>query len=556
MPTIKNFTGLNNVATDPALAGPGDLQKAVNVVVTDSKMLASRTGFDPVYASQAAVHSLNGDTGGLLYVEDDELTLHAVPTPTVLLGSLTAAATMGYYWLNNKLYFANGHETGVYAGGAVRSLGLAAPPRPAVAGISGGLTPGAYQVAVTYVRSDGQESAPSEVVYCEAPAGGLQVSGITASGDTSVIGVTVYVSGVGGEVLFDGGGLFRYAVLPNSGSSTINVVNWGSVGTGAPCNTNNTYPPPTSSTGMFFYRGRMYYIDGAVLRCSLPMMFEHVYLDRGAWTFSSNIKFALPVENGIWVGTTTEFMMLHGRDPFSDGGFEIRSRNTHACLVGGQLVEGDAMNLREFDPRGMRAIMPTAAGIYVGDGNGFAVNYTGKRWAPPSTTGAFGFIDATNGQAQYVFSSGGVVYSMNLSTGAVCKSDRVFTSMARVGTVTYGSAAAGIYADGQPDDAGTAVAVEIEKQGIDFGAGQKKSVTEIYLHAATSGTMSVVVTSDVGTGTTSTGTPVSSAMRNHKVKLARGVNGRNFTFNIKNALGAAVKLAEIEAMVAVSSRRV
>lgn len=398
MPEISEFAGLNNVARRPERSGPGDLQVATNVLVTDVGSLMRRDGSSVEYAG--AVHSLNGESGSLLFVEGSSLKRYdGSGQATVLRSGLTPDRDMTYFWLDDRLYFTNGVDTGVIQGGAARSWGLQNPPPPNVAPISGEMVPGTYQVALTYIRTDGQESGASTPVPCIADEGGISVTNVMASADPDVAAIAVYVSPVGGEVLENGAGLYRQAVLPNADTSF--RLRGGGIASGVECQTLNLYPPPAGEA-LAFYRGRLFIGSGPTLYYTPMHRYELVALDWGRVPLSSPITNVLPVENGIWLTTKKQCMFLAGKNPEADGGFDVKSVINHGAARGGKLVDSRALGLRGLTP-GQQAVFVTSDGVYVGDGIGAFVGVTGSRWVPPAVDGRCGLIDRIQGADQFVF---------------------------------------------------------------------------------------------------------------------------------------------------------
>lgn len=552
MPPIKKFYGINNVARSES-ARSGELQTAVNVYVDDSNNLCRRLGFTSMYTG-SDVHSLNADTGNLLYVDGTTLYKYDAVTPVTLLESLTESARMGYLYINNRLYFSNGYETGIYNNNEVRSWGLVAPQPPTLYAVSGNLTKGTYQVTLTYMRTDGQESGCSEIRSVDVPDnGGIRITGLAASADPDVIGVGVYCTGNGGEVLPDGSGLYRYLVVLNAAlNSDVTITDLSSMGTGATCRTYGTYPPPAGNL-IWFYRGRMYIATGNVIWYTEPWLYENVRLDSAFMILPDNITNALPVETGIWITTEKESMFLAGKDPLADGGFEIRTRSVHQCFAGGVLVNSHAADVRGAAP-GIQAMWVAEDGVFIGDGIGIKYALTSDTWHPAGTTGLFGTIVGD----QYMFGmsndSGVLNHTMNISRKAICDYDREFTSLVNLGGIAYGSTETDIFEHSGNTDDDEAIQAEIEKSGISFNSSMSKSVTEVYLHAGTNGPLRITVTSESGSGVYDTPVSASTAMKGHKAHGPRGVKGRNFTFNVQNVDGVDFVLNEIDPLVAISTR--
>lgn len=544
MKTIKKFTGLNNIDR-PHDAGPGDLQVATNVTIDNRGVIASRPG--SALAFNVPTKNLNADSQSLVFVSGTSLVTGASATPTTLVSGLPQGAEMAYCWLNSILYFSNGTESGTLHGGnIIMSWGIAPPPAPAVYPGEGQLPPGEYQVALTYVRSDGQESAPTAPVTCIVTAGGINVTGFSPSADTSIVGIYVYCTGVGGEVMRNGHGLRGVMVVPNNQAGSITVRN---LPQGSKCQTFNTQPMPSGSA-IAFYRGRMFVAKGNTLWYSLPWMYEHVDISTGNVMFEGDVIDILPTENGIWVTTTVGAYFLAGRNPDLEGGFDVRAKTKHRCYKGGILTTRDKINPRELSGLS-RAVWVSDDGVFVGDNSGALFGYTSKKWKPPVGAGIFGVVAHIGTSAQYVFGvdagAENKVYAMNLASGAVCEWVGVtIDSLAILDGIVYISSASGLSILSGTTDGASPIQFIVEKQDVDFGDEKEKSVTEVYANGTASGVLTVTVSSEGRTGVYTTNSITSPYEKGHKAHGPRGIKGKNFTFNIANAGLATMSLASID----------
>lgn len=548
MPTIKKFTGLNNVSP-PRDARPGDLQTASNVLITDGGSIKRRSG--KVEISNDPTHSLFAVDDVLYYVQDGALTMNDLG-PVALVDPLADAASWMYYaLLNNQVYFSNGVDSGIISNGTALSWGVAAPEQPLLASTTGSGDPGTYLISLTYLLSDGQESAASQTVAVNTTGGGITITNISASSDTRVTHVCVYVSGPDGEAGPKGSGLFRALTLAN-GTTSATVTNLPS--TGPECYTLNLSPMPA---GKFigFYRGRMYVAVGQFLLYSEPWAYALTALDHNFLPFETDIIAVIYLENGIWVGTTKGCMFLAGTDPEAEGGFNIKSRLAGACLTGGITVDHSLVPSRVLPPAGLVGLFVTTDGVCAVDGSGLVDNLTGKHWVPATTTGGpIGAVNRGDDETLYIFNDGDDAKALNLSTRAVTNFIDDCTSFAYANDTLYAAGATGLWSLDGDDDDGTAIAASFGKEGMDFGSNRIKSIPSLVMHAKVGGALAVTVAGRPNDGTV-TLTDAIMDMHGSWVRLPRGVSGRNLALTVANVDGAYFEVAEMDIEVAEADYR-
>lgn len=131
-------------------------------------------------------------------------------------------------------------------------------------------------------------------------------------------------------------------------------------------------------------------------------------------------------------------------------------------------------------------------------------------------------------------------------------------SMAVFNGKSLAAFADGIYElTGDKDDTAYINAV-VRTSLLDYGSPNVKYVPDLYLHGRDySGDLAVTVTADETTEV-SYQVPYDgqTGIRNRRVKLAKGVRGRSWQFEVRNVSGCMMELESIEAPVAVSQRRI
>jgi hypothetical protein len=558
MPKIKKFSGINNVAQFPELAGAGDLQDAVNVVITDDGSIFRRNGFSLIHSVSCSSLGVYGES--LVYVSGSNLVMyHPLGAEAVVMTELAGSGRMRYTQLNNYTYFCNGVDNGVITPLGARRLGIAPPPPPVLGNTSGSIAPGPYQIALTYMRGDGQESGTSTTVSCECTGGGISVTGIEPSADTGVEWTAVYMTGLGGEVRGDGGGLKMVALLQRDETS-VTLYNNKAAGLGAECRTFGTSPPPPSSQ-MFYYRGRMYYLSGSAVFYSLPNMFENVDMSSGFFVFPDSVKFGVPLEGGVWLGTDKEFMFLAFQDPTEK--VDVRSKSPYGCSNFGDKVDSTLVRERAL-ASGPTAVFVAECGVCYGDNNGAYINRTASKWKPHSVTDGCSVVSNTVSDPQYMFVVDGEEFSMNLSNGAITSSDRGHDSYAFANGVLYAISNDGVVVEAQLANYDTGaggpapVSSLVAKGGITFGSDMVKGITEVYIPMSTNGGHRLTIGSGVLGGEVTTEVPGPSFLtgfRGMKFDTARGTRGRSFDLSLENINGSWFWLSEINVTVSESRSR-
>jgi hypothetical protein len=160
---IDNFRGLANVGRHQKLSKEL-LSVAHNIDIDNSGVVRRRAGSNIAYHSATASGAMT-DGRDLLFREGTSLKrLEPDGTAAALRSDLTDTDRPLKSLLINELgsiFYSDGVTTGVYQNRASRSWGLSVPPAPVVTATVGDLIAGAYQVALTYMRNDGQEGGAS-----------------------------------------------------------------------------------------------------------------------------------------------------------------------------------------------------------------------------------------------------------------------------------------------------------------------------------------------------------------------------------------------------------
>jgi len=319
--SYREFAGVRNDVS-PERFKPGDLVSADNCDLDASGKLQRRSGYTQKLAGDC--HSLWAEANICLYVSGTILKrLYPDYSSATLRGGLTANAPMSSCRVNDRVYYANGFETGIVQNGVSRSWGMTPPAyQPLASVISGELNAGTYQYALTFIRNDGQESGTGLSESIEAPAnGGISFSAIAVSPDPDVTHKCLYLTTANGEILYQA---FYLANAATSASYIDNGVRLQS-----PLGTQflqNALPGHLIN----YYRGRLYVAAGNLLFPSEAYAYE-LFDVRKYLPFDSRITLIAPVEDGVFIGSEKQTVFLAGRGPED---FELIHKAPYGAIPG------------------------------------------------------------------------------------------------------------------------------------------------------------------------------------------------------------------------------
>lgn len=394
--TYESFTGLRSDVT-PERFSAGDLAVGDNIDLDKSGRIARRAGYSQTIAG--AAHSLWADDMQevCLYVGGGRLNRVAADFSTSAIGTLRDAnSRMSYARVSDRIYFANGSDTGILerASGAVRSWGLPVPPLPAPTVTVGSMPAGIYQFAMTYLRIDGQESGAPLAGSVTVPAGGGLTFALPAASDPGVASKALYLSTPGGEVLY------LAALVANSTTSLTYANDTSELN--YPLPTQFMAPAPAGQL-IAFYRGHMFVAVGDTLFHSAGFGYELFDL-REYIPLDGRITMLAPMtdkelyesgkNSGFFVGTDRSCGVLVGSDPKD---FQYVPKANYGAIPGaldfvdGALFSDDAIGARELP------MWLTTQGICVGQPDMAIRNLTRSKYQfPASGQGAALFMAGPN----------------------------------------------------------------------------------------------------------------------------------------------------------------
>jgi hypothetical protein len=359
------FAGIRNTVPAERLES-ADLTAAVNVDIDNGGRAQRRPGTEMRLPGPA--HSLWSQGEHCLFVRGDTLhRLHLDYAMSILATGLTPDLPMNYQEVNGRVYWSNGVETGVVAEEGSRSWGIPVPDLPDVSPIRGTLSAGQYQLALTYLRSDGQESGTGMAAQLTlAEAGGVRVLWDTPQ-DPTIIEVAVYITEPNGKVLYQAG-------IGDVGDRGADIT---SIRLSLPCDTQWLDAPPAGQC-LAYHRGRILIAVGAHLFTTTALGYEYVDMRDYLAIDDTTIRFLAGVEHGIYVGTEKNVYFLAG-DRLED--------MTMKVAVEGAAVARSVVYADGFAATGNAALagqqvvlFACAAGVCMGTVDGTIVNITGERY--------------------------------------------------------------------------------------------------------------------------------------------------------------------------------
>lgn len=385
----------NNISTESF--APGDLVVALNIDVDDALNISRRKGYSaPVtgavdrdlWASGSVCLGVGSNVLKLIQPDYSTATLYAALSPS---------RSLSYAAVADRVFWVNGSELGCIQNGVNRSWGITPPAAPNASIASGSLDGGIYQVAVTYLRQDGQESGAARASVISIPdSGGISLSSISVSADPTITHKVIYATTVGGETLY------RAAIIDNA---TTAFVIAGPPSDVSPLMTQFLSPPPAGDY-IAESRGHMLVAAGSRLYPSEP--YAHELFDlRKSIPFGDVITMIAPIsdgkiyrQHGVFVGTQSQLIWLEGDSP---GKWEYRVL-MNVGVIPGTLSYCDGELLGAGDSKERIAFFATKTGLCAGKMGGEFVNLTQARFAYPVQERGAGIVRRHQGMAQYIVS--------------------------------------------------------------------------------------------------------------------------------------------------------
>lgn len=379
--------GLNNVNL-PEDIDPGYLTIADNISIDKTGNISKRSGYTRV--DTALYTSLWASTNnlGCYAVRNGELIVVNKDYSYTSLLSGFDSNPLSFEEVDGMVYYSSFSSNGLIEDGKYRSWGL---PRnrlsPTLSLGIGNLTAGTYQVAYTFVRTNGMESGTSAASTITLVDGESIILPIPTNTDPDVISARIYCSTPNGSTLY-----FSSEVPLGSTatiSSSYNLIN--------PLRTMHLDAPPKGSI-ISYFQGRMYVASGKVLWYSEPFQYELFKLDSNYFEFPEDIVEVMIVDDGIWVGSD-KLYYLSGDEPST---FK-RSVKETVKIVGGTStkISGSYVHMDGIPP-GYKWMVTSNLGIFMLTNGGLALNLTAMTLEVADATSGTSLFLQTKGNNQYL----------------------------------------------------------------------------------------------------------------------------------------------------------
>ena len=338
----NRFLGLRD-AHDKRAIGKDGLSIANNVDITNDLEVERRPGY--VQVTTTPVDAAWGDGTDLIFTSSGSLIrLNLDDTEVTLASGLTVSSTLAVGRTGNRLYWSNDYETGVVKGNENRSLGLPVPDKPTVVTIGGAIPAGVYAFALSFLRSDDQESGLSlEALVTTTNRDGFSISIPASSTDSDVDRVNVYVSAHDGRQLY-------LLATANLGAAAVSFDDsTRRLGTIPAQFKHSGAPPPFQCAAVC--NARLVVGCGENIYFSYPFAYEVFNLAFGYIPMQSRVEIIVPVEGGTYVGTGDQVLYMQG--DISDPS-DVRSVANYGVVRGSRAMplESHEIDVEEFSGKG------------------------------------------------------------------------------------------------------------------------------------------------------------------------------------------------------------
>ena len=380
------FTGLQDAKSIRAIGRTG-FKIADNVDITNEFEVERRPGRTLVRSG--GVDALWGDNIQSLFTASNSLyRLEADESEVLLASGLTTSSVLAVARAGDKLYWSNDYQTGVVEGNASRSLGLPVPSAPVLASVGGALPEGAYAVAISFIRSDTQESGLSpESLINLTSSGGLSVAIPATSSDADVSHVGIYCSAPNGTQLYLLGTvkLGAPAFVFNDSVRRLGVYPAMFKFAGA--------PPPFQCAAIC--NSRLVVGSGDVVFYSYPYAYEVMDLRFNYIPLQTRVEVIAAVEGGTFVGTENEIYYMAGDIADPSDVRVVASygavRNSHPMQL-----ESHELNVDRFSGRGVLLVTKRGYGLCL-DGGSYINITEGEVVFPTAPVTGSGVVRRING---------------------------------------------------------------------------------------------------------------------------------------------------------------
>ncbi len=307
--------GMNNVASEFDLGGKY-LRDALNVDISNTGKPRRRRGIGKL--QDGRFHSLFDFPAWpyIFCIKDDALTAlqiedtqdGAAIAQTLNMAAVDRLLPMSFTEHIGRIYYSNGVERGwIDPFLNLHPWGIEPPPADftLAASTGGGFAAGDYQVCLSYIMLDGEESAPSNTLTISlAHDACLMLSGIKAA-PAGARAIRVYRSQQNGDVLY-----WSKDLAPMASSTVLNqdgvlgkMQEWRDAS------------PVNPGTNIRSHAGRIYWIEGDRVGYTLPLAPGLTDLTNCYFWLGMEVTLLEPVEGGLFIGTAAGVWYVAGREP-------------------------------------------------------------------------------------------------------------------------------------------------------------------------------------------------------------------------------------------------
>lgn len=383
---FREFGGIRNTV-DARQIGPKDLAAAVNVDINDAKKIKRRPG-RAVFSSGAA-DSLFAHNAVALFRRNNAL--HRLLESGTAVQVLTGINNPVNYWgENGRIYFSDGAVTGIYENGAVRGWGITPPTTlPTTAQTTGVLPPGRYMYAITYLRSDGEESGTGQFGIIEDIESGIAFTDLTVSSQSNITHKAIYLTRANGREFY------RALVLENATTSASYSLDTNELG--VRLETAYKQPLPAGSC-IAVLNGRTLVGAGEFVVYSDPYLPERCDPVRQNYRFEKPVKLLAPVEGGVFVGTDNQIVFLSGADIAGASKVEVADYGAipgTLDYVDGGKIDGKLAGQKV-------AMFASQKGVCIGTKAGGFINMTLNRYTYPAAIRGAGVVRLQEGNSRFI----------------------------------------------------------------------------------------------------------------------------------------------------------
>ena len=364
MLTFESFTGINNVVPEHRLGG-SDLLVARDVDIGLTGEISRRGGWTE--ASDQCHKNVHQAQGFMLVTCGAELVaVHPSGARHVIHPALGHERVWYCDLPDGRTTFSNGLIQGVTDGAAGLERSVPAPAGlGSVDAIFGELFAGQYRYHLTHVRlvDRVEGTAISSAPITVTEQGGLRLDGLPERDGHAM---NVYLSGKDGEGAYLAGEATGRS-FEFTGRNAQLVL---------PC---RTLGAETFAVGTItaYWRGRVLVADGSVLKASRPNA-PHLADWRDFKPLAAPITAILPVDDGVFVGTTQDLVFLAGTN--WDGLVHVPTRRGPVVLGSGVSAPGQWLKLGDGPGVGPAGLCIAGGEVVAGFAGGQTSSLTANRY--------------------------------------------------------------------------------------------------------------------------------------------------------------------------------